>query len=141
MKKVAVFFILILITLAACEKQRDKKLEAYSPEAFAYSLPDGWEVNATVRVRGFDEDIKDKVHNAKLAYSVDLLTPAGRTMKAVAADTVDEKNQEEFIDLPVDAQLDLDSTYVPGKYKVIFNIRDLLSGQEVNLAKEFELTK
>lgn len=141
MKKIALFFILFLAVLSSCQKSSSRKLEAFSPEAIAMNSPDGWEVTATVRVKGFDEQVQDKTHRAKLAYSVDLVTPAGKTLNSFAADTVDEDQQEEFIDLPVEAQMALDSTFTAGRYKVIFSVKDLLSGREVKADKEFDVTK
>lgn len=141
MKKIALFFILSLVALSSCGRDGGRKLEAFSPEAIAMNAPDGWEVTATVRVKGFDEEVQDKTHRAKLAYSIDLVTPQGKTLNAFAADTIDEDQQEEFLDLPVEAQMEFDSTFTTGRYKVIFNVRDLLSGREVKTNKEFDLTK
>ncbi|MGE5429780.1 MAG: hypothetical protein ACM3QX_01830 [Syntrophomonadaceae bacterium] len=142
MKKIALFFILSLAVLfSSCGRSSARKLEAFSPEAFAMNAPDGWEVTATLRVKGFDEDIQDKTHTVKLAYSIDLVTPQGKTLNSFTADTIDEDQQEEFTDLPVEAQMEFDSTFTTGRYKVIFNIKDLLSGREVKADKEFDLTK
>jgi len=141
MKKIALFFILSLAALSSCGRNSGRKFEAFSPEAFAMNAPDGWEITANVRVRGFDEDVQGKTHKAKLAYSIDLVTPSGKTLNSFTADTVDEDQQEEFTDLPVEAQLELDSTFTTGKYTVKFNVKDLLSGREIHTEKEFELTK
>ncbi|MGE5354279.1 MAG: hypothetical protein ACM3P0_19490 [Acidobacteriota bacterium] len=142
MKKIALFFILSLaVTLSSCGRNGGRKLEAFSPEAIAMNAPEGWEVNASVRVKGFDEEVQDNTHKAKLAYSIDLVTPQGKTLNSFAVDTVKENQQEAFLDLGVEAQMALDSTFTTGRYKVIFNVKDLLSGREVKTDKEFELTK
>ncbi|HEX2866706.1 MAG TPA: hypothetical protein VHO03_06670 [Ignavibacteriales bacterium] len=141
MKKIALFFILSLAAFSSCGKNTGGKLEAFSPEAIAMNAPEGWEVTATVRVKGFGEEIQDKTHKAKLAYSVDLVTPQGKTLNSFVEDTTKYDQQEEFIDLPVEAQMELDSTFTTGRYKVIFHVKDLLSGREVNADKEFDLTK
>ncbi|MCU7495979.1 MAG: hypothetical protein HF314_17040 [Ignavibacteria bacterium] len=142
MKKIVLFFILVLAVLvSSCGRNSGRKFEAFSPEAIAMNAPDGWEVNASVRVKGFDEEIQDKTHKAKLAYSVDLVTPQGKTLNSFAADTMKADQQEEFIDLGVEAQMELDSTFTTGRYKVIFNVKDLLSGREVKADKEFDVSK
>ncbi|MGE5682703.1 MAG: hypothetical protein ACM34K_17685 [Bacillota bacterium] len=141
MKKLAVLLILIITGLSACKKKPDTKFEAFSPEAFAYSLDNGWEVDATVMVRGYEMKEEKSQNNISLAYTVDLITPDQQTKKGMFADTLDESSSEPYSDLKLESQIELDSTYVPGKYKVVFNIKDLLSGDELNTAREFEITK
>ncbi len=145
MKKKNLMIIVMVFTLsfllASCGKKEEVKLQAFSPEAFAYSLTDGWEVNTTVRVKGFKQDKENETYIAKFSYSIDLVTPKGETIKSISSDTLDEENMEEFSDLPIEAQFNLDNKYETGKYKVIFNLKDELAGQKVEITKEFELTK
>ncbi|NOX67025.1 MAG: hypothetical protein GXO85_14830, partial [Chlorobi bacterium] len=51
MKKLIPITILIVLFLISCSKEPDVKL--FSPEAFAYTLDNGWELNATVQASGF----------------------------------------------------------------------------------------
>ncbi|MGE5500070.1 MAG: hypothetical protein ACM3Q2_18510 [Syntrophothermus sp.] len=141
MKKTAVFFILILLGLSACSKKSEKKLEAFSPEAFAYSLDGGWEVNATVMVKGYEMKADQKQDNIKLAYSVDLITPENRTLKGVFADTLNNSSDEAFSDLKLESQFQMDSVYKTGKYKIQINVKDLLSGKEANASREFDVSR
>lgn len=141
MKRITVFFILILAGLISCKKKPDVKFEAFSPEAFAYSLDNGWEVDATVMVRGYEMQKESSQNSVKLAYSVDLVTPTNQLKKGLFADTLDEGSTEPYSDLRLESQMELDSTYTPGKYKVVFNIKDLYSGEELNTEKEFDITK
>ncbi len=60
------------------------KLQAFSL-SIAYSLTDGWEVNTTVRVKGFKQDKENETYIAKFSYSIDLVTPKGETIKAFPA--------------------------------------------------------
>lgn len=143
-KKNLIFLITILVVpflFTSCGKKEETKLTAFSPEAFAYSLDTGWEVNATVRVKGFKQNKEKETYIAKLSYTVDLVTPKGEKLNAVASDTLDEENMEEFSDVPVEAQFNLDTKYETGKYKVIFNITDELTSQSTQITKEFDLTK
>ena len=58
-------------------KKEEIKVEAFSPEAFAYDLGDTWEVNATVNVRGFEKiDVEEEL-SASLDFSVDFVNPKG----------------------------------------------------------------
>jgi hypothetical protein len=74
-------------------------------------------------------------------YTVDLEKPNGKLVKGVVNDTLDEENTEEFMDLPINVQFELDSNYTLGKYKVIYNIRDAFSDQQIKTEKDLELTK
>jgi len=143
-KKNLIFLIMVLVApilLTSCGKKEEVKLQAFSPEAFAYSLPEGWEVTATVRIKGFKQNKENETFIAKLSYSIDLVNPKGETIKGLAKDTLDEENMEEFSDIPVEAQFNLDTKYETGKYKVIFNLKDELANQSTQITKEFELTK
>lgn len=139
MSVVMIFSLVFLFT--SCGKKEEVKLQAFSPEAFAYSLPDGWEVNATIRVKGFKQNKENETYIAKISYSIDIVTPKGETIKGVSTDTLDEENMEEFSDLPVEAQFNLDTKYETGKYKVIFNLKDELDNQTTHVTKEFEIAK
>jgi hypothetical protein len=141
MKKKSIPFILLVILIASCGKKEEPKLQSFSAEAFAFNLPDNWEVNATIRVKGFKQNKEKDTYIAKLVYSVDLVTPQGEVVKGVAKDTVDEENTEEFSDLPIEVQFNLSTEYKPGNYKLIFNIKDELTGQQIKSEKELELAK
>ncbi|MCX6152170.1 MAG: hypothetical protein NTX22_16715 [Ignavibacteriales bacterium] len=134
-------FIIFLLVFISCGKKEEVKLQTFSAEAFAFSLPEGWEVNATIRVKGFMQNKVKDTFIAKLEYSVDLVKPNGESIKALAKDIADEENTEEFSDLPIEVQINLDAKYLPGKYKLIFNIKDELSGQQIISEKELELIK
>ncbi|MDP4172373.1 MAG: hypothetical protein Q8933_00275 [Bacteroidota bacterium] len=141
MKKISLFLILILVGLSACKKKPEVKFEAFSPEAAAYSLDSGWEVDATVMVRGYEMKNENSQNSVKVAYSVDLVTPDNKTQKGLFADTLAESSTDPYNDLKLESQIELNSTYVPGKYKVVFNIRDLYSGKQTSTTKELEVTK
>lgn len=141
MKKFALFFIFILVALSSCKKRSEGKFEAFSPEAFAYSLDNGWEVDATVMVRGYEMKTENSQNTVKLAYTVDLVTPNNQVKKGLFADTLDEGSSEPYGDLKLESTMELDSTYTPGKYKVVYNIKDLFSGDELKSEKEIDVTK
>lgn len=107
------------------------KLTAFSQEAFAYDLGSGYEVDASVRIKGFEQKNEEDKYQASIFYSVDLVTPNIDTLKTMFSKTSDKSSNEKITDIPLEAQFDLDSTAVKGKYKVLYNIKDKYSGQAI----------
>lgn len=138
MKKYFASLIVILL-LFACSRE-EEKLELFSPEAFAYSMDDGWEVNATCRVKGFEQKEEENNYKAKLSFTIDLQTSSGTLLQGIGEGLIDQSAKERIIDLPIETQVLLNSTYVTGKYIIIFNVTDDFSGKSTSIKKEFELT-
>jgi len=130
----------LLLLLSSCSKE-EKKLEAFNAEAFAYDLGESWEVDATVRVKGFKQNENDNKYTATLSYDIDLVKPAGDTVKSLISKTEDKSNDEAFMDVPLEVQFDLDSTYADGDYKLIFNVKDAETGKEASASASFNLKK
>ena len=137
MKKIILIFFFLLITVS-CGKKEEVKFEAFSPEAFAYDIGDVWEVNATVNARGFTKLEKNNQSYVSLSYKVDLINPQGEVTKDIFSD-IKEVNEIEISDVQLEAQFELDDSYVSGIYKIIFNIKDNNSGKSVSAQVEFEL--
>lgn len=131
-------FVYILIFIG-CGKNEETKLEAYNAEAFAYDLGDSWEVNATTRVKGFFQKETGSSFTALLSYNIDLVTPAGDTLKSIVNKSEDKTDDERMSDVDLEAQFDLDSTYVKGNYQVIFNVRDNNTEQTATTSAKFSL--
>jgi hypothetical protein len=130
--------IIILFMLVSCSKKEEVKFQAFSAEAFAYDIGDGWEVNATVNVKGFSRTEKGNELIISLSYNVDLVNPNGEVTKDIFSD-VKEVSDKEINDVQLEAQFDLSSTYPLGEYKVIFNIVDNNSKQTTTAQADFEL--
>jgi hypothetical protein len=143
MKKILVSFVLLGVILLACSKDEPVNFEAFNPEAFAYDLGDLWEVNATVRARGFMQNKDDETNqfSASIEYVVDLRKPSGEVESNKFKFTYEPVNDEKFIDVGLDAQFELPSTYEEGIYTVMFKITDLNSGKETSTIAEFNLSK
>ena len=134
-----VLFILFLILVAiSCEKKEEVKFEVFSPEAFAYDIGDGWEVNATINVRGFKKEERDDESSVSLSYSIDLVNPAGDSTKNIYSNSK-EVNEKEINDVQLEAQFELTNTSLLGKYKLLFNIKDNNSGKTTSAETDFEL--
>jgi hypothetical protein len=130
MKQLIILFLTVII-FYSCKKEEPIKLETFSTEAFAYDLGNSWEVNATTRVKGFSQKEEENNFSATIAYDIDLVTPAGDTIKALISRVEDKTSNERITDIPLEAQFVLDSTYAEGEYKVVFNVKD---GQSNNTA-------
>jgi len=140
MKVLIILFITALI-FYSCSKEEPVKIETFSTEAFAYDIGEGWEVNATTRVKAFIQNENKNNYTATIAFDVDLITPKGDTIKALISRVEDKTDKEKMADVPLEAQFDLDSTYATGDYKVIFNIKDALSNQMATSTASFKLSK
>lgn len=124
-----ILFALTILLFTSCSK-KEMKFEAFSPEAFAYDLGDGnAEVNASVRVKGFTQTEKSGNYSASINYNVDLIKPDSSVVKAIFKDVKTASESEPINDLGLEAQFDLDSTYINGEYKLVFNIKDNYSSQ------------
>jgi hypothetical protein len=141
MKKILLLFVLLLLLLTSCSKE-ETKLEAFNPDAFAYDLGNTWEVNAMINVKGFEQrDGSDDTFEASISYSVNLITPEENTIENLYSDNVDFSAGEEIIDIPLEVQFEMDSTYTLGRYKIIFNITDNYSEVSITSFTYFDLTE
>ena len=136
--KIIILIGLVLLLNFSCSKKEEVKFEAFSPEAFAYDIGDSWEVNATVNVRGFAKSEKDDQLLISLSYKVDLINPDGEETKDIFSD-FKEVNEKEINDVQLEAQFELDSGSVHGKYKIVFNIEDNISKNSISTEVEFNL--
>jgi len=140
MKKFYFAALIIMLALTGCGSKESDKLQAFSREAFAYDLGDGgWDINTTVRIKGFKQTEVNNKFTSNVTYSVDLITPSGDKKAKLYTGTSNQESKEKLSDVPLEAQFELDSTYIAGKYKVIYNITDELGNQKITAEKELEL--
>ena len=141
MKKDIILWFFILVLMNSCGAD-ETKLEAFNPEAFAYDLGNTWEVNAMINVKGFKQREGDgNTFEASISYSADIKTPDGETVENVFSDEINISEREEIIDIPLDVQFEMDSTYPKGKYTIIFNITDMYSQNSITGSTEFNLSE
>lgn len=131
---------LILISLIFISCADDPKLILFSPESFAFSLENGWEVNASVNAKGFAQLEKENsdLYFTKIIYSVNLFTPEDTIFNA-DYDTIIDSTNEEILDLPIESQLQLDSGFKSGEYKLEFIVLDDYSQTKDTLSTRFVL--
>ena len=133
--------IILLKFVYACKKEESQKLEASVNQVYAFDIGTAWEVNISTKVKGFMEEENNGKFKMSLSYSIDLVTPMGKTISGIVNKTEDKIDKEKLPDFILDSQFNLDTTYVPGKYKAIINIRDVITGKTASATGSFDLTK
>lgn len=143
MKNVFLVSAIFVLMLFACKKEEPLNLEAFSPQGFAYDLGDAWEVNATIRVKGFQQNRNEetKEFSAAVFYKVDLEKPNGEVRKDIFKFLKEVNNHERLTDIGLESQFELSSDHAEGVYKLIYNIKDELSGMQTVAVVEVELQK
>jgi len=131
---------ILLITLFACNSKPEPNLQLFSPEAFAFDVGGSWEVNASVNAKGFEQKEENNKYLLSLSYAVDLITSENDTLKNISQNKIEEQQETEFGDIPIETQIELDSTFSLGNYKLIFSITDELSKQNKITEVNFSLT-
>ncbi len=141
MKYLLISSLTFLFLLSACSKKDETKLEAYNTEAFAYDTGAQFEVNATTRVKGFEQKEENNKFTASLAYEIHLVKPDGDTVKSMITRVEDKTNDEKMMDVPLEVQFNLDSTYAVGNYKLIFDVKDVNTDQQAFSSADFDLSE
>jgi len=138
MKQTILLSLLATILLLSCAE--DPKLILFSPESFAYSLDNGWEVNASVNAKGFAQIEKEnsELYFTHITYSVNLFTPEDSLYNA-DYDSIIDSTDEEIMDVQIESQLELDSGFSKGNYTIEFIVEDIYSSTKDTLSNKFIL--
>ncbi|MGD1005955.1 MAG: hypothetical protein ABR980_01830 [Ignavibacteriaceae bacterium] len=139
MKSLLLLFFAVLIIFTGCSKKEEVKLTAFSTEAFAYGMGDSSEIDGTTHVKGFKQDQKNNLYSSTLSYDIDLITPKGDTVKSIVSRVVDKFSKEKLSDTQLDTQFNIGTSFIKGKYKLIFRIKDALSGAVTSSTANFEV--
>ena len=126
-----IFFVLLvagLIFAIGCSKKEEVKLTTSGKNAFAIDMGQGWEVQALTELHGFKQTEKEGKFIASVFYSIDVIE-------------VDKKESEKINGINLEAEFNLDESYPAGNYKVIFNIKDLLSNITLKDTAELKLER
>lgn len=138
MKKIRLIPILIILIFISCAEEPDIKL--FNPEAFAYTLDNGWEINATVNTSGFAQIEKENsdLYFTHLNYSVNLFTPED-SLFDVDHDSVIDSTDEELMDIQVETQIELDTGFTAGNYIIEFIVEDKYSTTKDTISTQLVL--
>jgi len=138
MKNTILLTFLATLIFIGCAEEPDIKL--FSPEAFAYTLDNGWEVNATVNASGFAQIEKENSDQyfTHLNYTVNLYTPED-SLFDVDNDSVVDSTDEELMDFQIETQIELDTGFTAGNYTIEFIVEDKYSTTKDTLSTQFIL--
>ena len=139
-----IFFILVVsifILNAGCSKKEKVKLTTSGNNAFAIDMGQGWEVQALTELHGFNQNEKDGKFSASIFYSVDIITTDNKVLKSLFTKQVDKKEPEKINGVNLEAEFNIDESYPPGNYNVVFNIKDLLSDKTLQDTTVLKLEK
>jgi len=139
-----IFFILIVLGLflaIGCSKKEEEKLTTSGGNAFAIETGGNWDIQALTELHGFVQNKKDDKYIASVFYTVDIITTDGKTLKSLFTKQVDKKESEKISGINLEAEFNLDESYPAGDYKIIFNIKDLLSNKTLQDTTNLKLEK
>ncbi len=136
--KIKIIFVAFTLLFMSCSEE--PKLILFSPESFAFSLDNGWEVNASVNAKGFTQIEKEnsELYYTHLTYSVNLFTPEDSIYNADYNSIIDSTD-EEIMDIQIETQLEIDNGFVKGNYTVEFIVEDKYSSTKDTLSTKFVL--
>ena len=136
MKKILTLFFASVLFFSCSE---EPPLELFSAEAFAYEIDNGWELNASLNVKGFRQIEEEDIYYTNLKYIVDFVTPEKDTLKEFDFGTIIKQEKEELLDVTIEVQAEIDSNYSPGKYLLIYTVFDNNSDRDTTTVKPFIL--
>jgi hypothetical protein len=140
MKYILYPLVLLLILFASCgQEEENLNLEAFNTEAFAFDIGEEYEVNASVRVRGFRIEEEDNDLRSSISYDLNLVQPGGKIEDSFISKTEDMSFKENVKDAAFDIQFNLDKNYPEGKYYLVINLTDNLTGNKAATTAEFTL--
>ena len=141
MKKIFTFLVLILLLVMGCSKKNEVQLTTSGKNAFAADVDGSWEVQALTELHGFDQQKKDGNYTASIFYSVDVITSDGKILKSLFTKQVDKKESEKITGVKLEAQFNINGSYPAGRYKLVFNIKDILSNKTLKDTASLKLER
>jgi len=132
--------IILMAFICSCSKKENLKLGASVTTAYAFYLDSTWEVNISTKVTGFKQEAINDKFKTSISYTIDIINPGGGTVKGLVSKAEDKIDKEKVPDIILDSQFNLDSSFKPGKYTVVVNLKDMATGQTATVTKELELS-
>ena len=117
------------------------KLSTSGGNTFAIEMGGNWDVQALTELHGFVQNEKDGKYIASVFYTVDIITTDGKLLKSLFTKQIDKKESEKINGISLEAEFNLDESYKAGDYKLIFNIKDLLSNKALQDTTNLKLEK
>ena len=138
MKRTFLALSLSILLLTNCGDKPQTIL--FNSESFAFSIENGWEINATVNVKGFEQVEKgnNDLYFTNLYYSVNLYTP-NDTIYNADYNSIIDSTTEKIMDKQIESQFELDSNFTAGNYVVEFIVEDKYSNTKDTLTTKLVL--
>jgi len=138
MKRTFLALSLLILLLTSCGDKPQTIL--FNSESFAFSIENGWEINATVNVKGFEQVEKgnNSLFFTNLSYSVNLYTP-NDTIYNADYNSIIDSTTEKIMDKQIESQFELDSNFTAGNYMVEFIVEDKYSNTKDTLTSKLIL--
>jgi hypothetical protein len=138
MKRTFLALSLLILLLTSCGDKPRTIL--FNSESFAFSIENGWEINATVNVKGFEQVEKgnNSLFFTNLSYSVNLYTP-NDTIYNADYNSIIDSTTEKIMDKQIESQFELDSNFTAGNYMVEFIVEDKYSNTKDTLTSKLIL--
>ncbi len=138
MKKIISLTVLFSLFFISCSEE--PKLELFSPEAFAFILDSGWEINASVNAKGFAQIEKENsdLYFSELTYIVNLFTHQD-SLFHVDFDSIIDSTEDKLLDIQIESQIELDKGFSVGNYTIEFVVEDRYSNTKDTLSSKFIL--
>lgn len=137
MKNLIISFVCLLIIISCSSEKLE--LELFSPDAFAYTMDDGWELNATVNVKGFKQKSVEDGYSSSVSYLIHLITPSD-TIYNVDFGVLKQTSEEELMDLTIESQIEFNSNFETGDYQLLLSAEDQLNTNKDTVSIPFTLS-
>ena len=136
--KNSIIILVGIVILISCAQEK-LKLELFSPDAFAFSMDDGWELNATVNVKGFKQKYEEDDYMSKVSYVINVVTPTDTIYKADFG-VLEKSSKEELMDMTIDSQIEFDSNFEAGEYQLLVFAEDQYNANKDTVTIPFTLS-
>lgn len=134
MKNLLLFFIIISIIISCAKEQEPLKISEMN--LMVFNLDNGWELNGEANITGFTQNEEEK-YKSKLTYFVNLITPQNDTLREIDYGIINKTAEEEILELPINLQIEFDSSFTKGNYNLLLFLNDDLSNRSININKKF----
>jgi hypothetical protein len=137
MRNLTIVFIAFIVAVS-CEPEK-LKLELFSPDAFAFTMEDGWELTATVNVRGFKQKSENDIYKSRVSYLIHVITPTDTIYNADYG-VLEKSSDEEMMDITIESQIEFNSNFDTGEYMLLLFAEDQFNANKDTVTIPFTLS-
>lgn len=134
-------FLILIIGLFACNTTPEPNLQLSNPEAFAFDLGESWEINSSVKSKGFLVKEYEDEYTIKLYYFIDLISHQNDTLNNIYSDSLIFSDSEEIEDVILESQIEIDTSYGVGDFNLLYHVKDMFTDNSDTISVAFILSK